>query len=764
MRGQFVIANCTFSDRYLVRAARFLDFYLMVLYREGPSAADSPKMSFRAQNKKSCDFGAPCANETPHTMKLPKRLPIITAGALLAGMPFVSPVLVSTCFAQAAVTAENDVTAIYGLASRLPKSTEGFASLYRLSDLWEGFKKSNLVKQVLANEELVRELDLDDIEREYSSNGEFKQAIDIAGALAGMEIMVALPQGFTKEFTYFLKNITIVLFGTRMSGLGEDPGMPPEAMPMLEIAAGMNVPPVILAAKAGAAKAPLQSLIAQALSEITGEAAEKISRNKFFQDGVEFESLSIKMEKAMDADDKEKMVRDLKKAAKDDAKGEALAKKLLSKSAELTWGWIDDYLIISIGTDHSHLKFVSPADSVLTHPDLTPRAAQWAAKNPFGLTYTSKETFQAMNAAFSLVDSLTHLEGFATGLAKAGGVALNVDKILDSLKKLSAKSNEVWSNNPDAVTGALWWDGGLHAELFGGNKPRWFDNSKPLSIGSLATDTTVFLSQSRANESHRDTVFGLFEEVVTTLFEIYQTEVKSVLPSDTKQGLAMGEMIGLPLAKEIWKSIQSFRGALGGERGILVNLDGKMPSIPEAGIPADIQEKGLIPRIAVVAELKDRAKLTESWGGVKDLLGSMAALIGSQTGANIKTTPVEKRDGALSMYGFELPMDTGDVWPHAAVSETRWMFSTSPSFSKELAAKTSAPAGPALGHHTKFTGAPLWNYVDGWLKLAPLSGKEKENAALLLKVARMLHSTEIRFGEAAGQSHDKVEIHMTDLK
>ena len=697
-------------------------------------------------------------------MKLQTRIPILAAGALLAGLPLVSPVLLTTSFAQAPTTAQADSAALYGLAARLPKDTEGFASLYRLSTLWEGFKNSNLVKQVLANEDLVREMDLDDLQREYTTDGEFKQGVDIAGALAGTEIMVALPAGFTKEFTYILKNLTPVqaaFFGMRTAnGPGQEPGMSAEMLPMVEAVAGMNVPPIILAAKAGAAKVPLQNLIAQALSEIKGEAAEKITRGTFSQDGVEFESLSIHAEKVMDADDKEKMLRDLKKAAKDDAKGEALAKKLLAKTAELSWGWMDDYLIISIGSGHSHLKFVSAADSVLTHPDLAARAAQWAAKKPFGLSYTSKDSLRQMNEAGSIVDML----GSYTGLAKAAGVPVNVERILESLKKLSAKSDEVWPNDPDAAAGALWWDGGLHAETFGGNKPRWFDNSKPLTLSSLASDKTVLLSQSRASEAHRDKVFGLFEEVVTSLFDIYQTEVKPALPSDAKQGLAMGEMIGVPLVKEVWKSIQSFRSALGSERGILVNLDGAIPSIPQSGMPAEIQEKGRIPRLAIVADLKDRAKLSESWGGLKNMIGSVAALIASQTGTDIKTTPVEKKDGSLQMYGFELPVDTGDLWPHAAVSETRWMFSTAPSFSKELAGKTATASGPALGHHTKFNADALWSYAEEWIKLVPPSGKDAEQAQLLLSFARAFHGAELLLGEDAGQSHDKVELHITDLK
>ena len=75
-------------------------------------------------------------------------------------------------------------------------------------------------------------------------------------------------------------------------------------------------------------------------------------------------------------------------------------------------------------------------------------------------------------------------------------------------------------------------------------------------------------------------------------------------------------MMGVPMVKELWKSLQNFRAAMGEESVMLLNLDGVMPEVPGSPIPPDVVAKGRIPRFAWVSELKDGTKLTESWNGL----------------------------------------------------------------------------------------------------------------------------------------------------
>jgi hypothetical protein len=226
----------------------------------------------------------------------------------------------------------------------------------------------------------------------------------------------------------------------------------------------------------------------------------------------------------------------------------------------------------------------------------------------------------------------------------------------------------------------------------------------------------------------------------------------------------MGEMVALPMIKDLWKSLQNFRAAMGDEGALIVNLDGKMPEISSLDVPPDIAARGTIPRIAYVNELKDRAKLTESWAGLKTILSSVAALAAAQSGVNIKTEPVVKQEGGVEMFGYELPVDTGDVWPHTALTATHWFLSSSPSFTVELAGKTPAPAGPACGAYGRINFPALWNFADGWTKLLPIPAEEGEMVEFGLSLARAIGALEVRFAEQSAQSHDTFRFSIRDVE
>jgi len=694
-------------------------------------------------------------------MKL-NRIRLLSASLVLATLPFTGAALSTSALAVTAEAPSNQ--AVYGLAARLPKDVDGFVSVYRLSELWDGFRKSNFVKKIMGNEMLVREMGLDDVLKEWDRNPALQQYGTMAGSMLGGEVMLALPAGFVDNIAAMMKQVPLLqaaFLKARLGGPGGgNEGMPKEMLPVVEAVAELNIPPVIIAMKAGAHRDTLKALIGQALNEIPTEVMSKIDKtNSEVGGGHAFDHLTVRVGKVMPEEVQAEMKKELARHAGEE-KGGVLAKKLLSKTATLSWGWVDDYFVLSIGSDSSHLKFVSAADSVLTHADVAVRAAQFAAKKPISFSYTSQKAFRTLGEISGLLKTLISL----ANTAKTAGVPFKVDAVITELKALDAKASVVWPNDADAGIGAVWWDGGLRAESYGGPKPRSYDCSKPLTIGSLATDKTFILVNGRANSAYRDKVFGWLEELAGSVWGIYQREVKTMLPDDVRSGAAMGEMVALPMVKELWKSLQNFRAALGDEGALILNLDGAMPNIPQTNIPPDVAAKGKIPRLAYVNELKDRAKLAEAWAGLKTIITSAAALAGAQTGVDIKTEPVTKKEGSVELFGFELPIDTGDVWPHTAVSGTHWYLSTSPSFTVELAGKTPAATGPACGGHWQVNFPALWNFASDWAKLIPARPEESEMIAFGLSLARSIGALEMRFAEESGRSHDTFRFSIKDAE
>ena len=116
------------------------------------------------------------------------------------------------------------------------------------------------------------------------------------------------------------------------------------------------------------------------------------------------------------------------------------------------------------------------------------------------------------------------------------------------------------------------------------------------------------------------------------------------------------------------------------------------------------------------------------------------------------------------MFGFELPKNLGDVWPHTAVTGTQWFMSTSPSFTKELAGKTPAPAGPACGSRCQVNFPALWNFAAHWATLVPAGPQETEMIELGLGLARSIGSLDIVAGEQSAQAHTSLHWTIKDAE
>ena len=130
----------------------------------------------------------------------------------------------------------------------------------------------------------------------------------------------------------------------------------------------------------------------------------------------------------------------------------------------------------------------------------------------------------------------------------------------------------------------------------------------------------------------------------------------------------------------------------------------------------------------------------------------------------IKPTPTEKKDGAVTMWGWDLPVDLGDLWPHTAVAGDRWFAGTSPSFTRETAAKSPAASGPPSGAHVRINFDAVWNFAASVVPLAPAPPEQKAMITDVLQLFRVLGELDARTGESNGAAHHHIHIRITDVK
>jgi hypothetical protein len=675
--------------------------------------------------------------------------------------------------ASSASTGEVSASA-WGFAARLPKTTEGFVAFYRSAEMVEGFLGSNWFKKLTSLPPVAPQWE--SVKSNFASNPQAKEALALAREIAGKEAVFVLGEGATESGVQLATALAPLLKVAFMSGMqtgikraaegGEAvptgpafgevlANLPPEQI--AEIVNGLvevDVPPLLAAVKAGSVREKIDAFMNQALASMPPEAQQKIEKENFGVGGNKFQSLKVTLSKAMPPEVQEGMKQQLAGMLGDPAKGAAAAEKVLAKTIEASWGWVDDYLVLGIGKDHSHVRLATLADSVLSLPEVAPRAAAWQDKNPVMLSYVSQETNRALGGMFG------GIMGTLASLAEAAkaGAPFPLDPLIADLRKLDVRAKEIWPNDPDAAVSAAWWDAGMNVEVFGGPKPRAFDASKPLTYESLAGPATMLLYNSRVNEAESDKTFAFVGEAADTLYSSFQKNILPNLPDEQKTQIGLGAGMAVGMVQAVWNNFQAFRASLGAESAVLVNLDGTMPPLPD--VPAELKDMK-VPRMLMVSELKDREKLTAAWKGIGDIIGGLIAM----TKAPLSPTPAEKKEGDVTMWGWELPMPLGDHWPHFAVAGNHWYAGTSPTFTTETAAKAPAASGPSSGMHLKVNFAALWTMVDNLVSRIPAEGAEqKAMMTEVLPLLRSLSELDARCGAVSGTAHHQITIRMSDAK
>jgi hypothetical protein len=718
-----------------------------------------------------CPHAKAARSSSPTTMK--HRVRLYSTALLLAAAPFVAvscskqeesttPAAGGGGASKSAAVVSAPVSAAWGFTASLPKTTEGFVSFYRLGDLVINFKNSGFVKKLLTIPEVGQQINPDQIQTMLDNNAQLKDVL----TLFSSEVVISMQEGFTTNAATIAKSLMPLMQAAVTAGAAQrasgDTSGPPPWMSIMEknpaaISAAVqalvetDIPPVMIGLKAGSAKDRLDAMIKSGLEQMPPDAKQALETGSFKLSGkYEFQTLTFKAAKAIPPDAEQGVRAQLTQLVGDPAKAASLTGKLLAKTVELSFGWVDDTLVIGLGKDHSHVKLAT-GDGVMSLPEIAARAGAWEAKKPISFGYASKKTNEEFAAVLENLPEMM-LSLMQTGSSQA---PFPMEPLITDLKKLSTRAKALWPPKFTASVGATWWDGGLHIESFGGPVMEAYDSSKPLIYGSLAGPATVLLSETRVNEASSDKAFAFIEEVASTMYTSFQTNIVPNLPDDAKQKVGMAG-IALPMIKELWTSIQVFRSALGSESALLVNLDGAMPPLPQ--VPEEFKNVK-VPRVLVVSDLKDREKLGAAWLGMAKVINGVAAL----AQAPVKPEPVEKKEGDVTMWGLPLPMDTGDLWPHTAVAGNRWYLGTSPSFTKEAAAKTPAPSGPPSGMHFRLNFNALWDYVNSVSGVVPIQAEEKQKLMLALDFLKVLSEIDARSGQDKGDSHVKVLIGIKDL-
>jgi hypothetical protein len=667
----------------------------------------------------------------------------------------------------------------YGFVARLPKDVEGFGSSYHSHELWTGLANSKWAATLLELPPVKANPEITSFRAQWNSE-QGQQIRTIAEGLFGQEVTVAMPAGFTTKLQPWVKVLGIyqqkVLEAYFMMGMAGGTPSPDKIQQVIKDAAPdlipalteCEVPPLLFALKASKVRQVVDGAMKQLMEKVGSELPPGFEPGQFkLSDKYDFQSITVNVKKLVAQAQEAQLQAQLKELLGDEAKAKAALDAIVSKRVEVAWGWVDEYLLISVGTNHDHLKLApSDGESALGIADVAKRAAQFAAQRPHGLSYISKAVFDGVAGKIEFADQFKAFAMELQGILKPE----HIEAMVVDARRIEAKAQALFTTTYDAQVQVDVWEGGFRSELFGGAKQKAFDSSKPLTFGSLATTSTFALLNGRGHAAYSKATADLIEDVAATLWSWYEKYGRTMVPESERQGAQMAEAMAKPMIVDFWKSTRKLGEGLGDESALILDLAGPMPKIPD--LPPALAE-GKVPRLALVSQLKDRAAVSEAWKGYYGLIKQVAALAGQGQGL---PEPQMKQEGDAELHFVPLPMPTDDFLPHVAITKDRWVISTAPSFTKELVSKPATPGAQPMGNHWNVNFGALFDLADGWLKLldkngaqlfSPTDAKQYEEARPLfdaaLKLGRSVQGFEWHLHEEAGLPRNSFRLKLQDI-
>ena len=671
----------------------------------------------------------------------------------------------------------------YGFAARLPKDVETFSATYRLHDLWVSISNSKWASAAI--DLIKKQPDGERMLMQWNDPGAQKPK-EFVEAFLGNEFFLAGAAGFSAKIAPLIElyvqmaqiQLQAIVTGGMTGGGPADTNkalmraMKDNAAELLPKATKLEVPPLIMGFKAGKVRAEFDAFIKQGLE--SGNLPPGVEKGTFkLADKYEFQSLSVIVRKVVPQFQEANMLLQLKELLGDEAQAKAAVDSLMAKRFEFTWGWVEDYLVMSIGSDHAHLKLATgDADSALSIPEVAARAAMFAGKKPISLAFSGKVLFDSMSKPMELAKPFADMTASLQGIIAPDAIkGMTAD-----VKRMEGKVQDLFKSVNSSQVGVTYLDGGLRMDLLGGARSANATASQPLTFSTLMTPTTGMAMIGRTNGTNGEKTNDLIEEGAAMLWSWYEKYGRTMVPEDGKQGAAMMEAMALPMVKEFWSSCRKLGKALGDQSATLVDLNGNMPPLPNA--PKMVIDGGKMPRIAIAMDLKDRAALSEAWKGFEKIIKQGIALIPQGADAPPVPEPQMKKEGDVEIYFVDLPIKLGDLLPHIAISKDKWIMSTSPSFSLELA-KLPATGTAKQDVEMNMNFGAVANFADQWVKLAASnptdffqgnSGtaeefqKNKPIIDAVIGLVRAIKSANVQMGEEGGKTHATMSLQVEDLK
>lgn len=627
-----------------------------------------------------------------------------------------------------------------GFAKHLPQDTEvvmtfqnGSKSIKRLQSgkLWKLFK-SEMGMEFMGEDENAGPVGDEKDGNAAATNKADEPAVDEPmgpAALFGREFTIALGKStgtqtgnlltLNRRTSYFqMRTLAKALAeAAKEGGMSEAPTamaepFGPEMMKFLisdpesglALFEKMNMPPLYLAFKTTpSGRDSAAQEIASAVENLASleQMVEPVETTKADQKFSGYKISGAKLSASMT--DNRNQMEDVMDAASIDRLIAAVAKKDLVVLS----GTLGDYVILFIGSSVDDLKIAADEKQSLAASDAMQFCDPYVSKELAALVYGQKAALDQISLAAGGVSDFAI--GLRDGLSGTTGLGetRDLETLLDMVAEREKALRKLCGN--EAMGVVAYFENGLKIESFGGTDNGMVDWKTPNQLASLGKPDDVAMFANVTTEAAYDAkAREYFEALMETGYAIAMKVAE--LPA---QGQDMAEfkkwakIIDTKFRTDLvtlWDSFNgNFGGGLGSERALVLDLKGSVPAIP--GLDQTVIDQGKFPRISVIAPVKDRNKLANSWQNINTSITSALAKTSEITGEKIPMQkPISSDKDGYTTWFFSMPFFSNDFMPSVTVGEKWFAASTSKDQALDLInqASKSTETGTGLVFNINF--------------------------------------------------------------
>lgn len=404
-----------------------------------------------------------------------------------------------------------------------------------------------------------------------------------------------------------------------------------------------------------------------------------------------------------------KMVKELESGREpmDEAIGAKNTNRILAalkkKNLVVATGTIGDYVVMLIGDSEKSLKLVADVKDSLVATDSLNFSDAYADKKLLSMIYGEKEMLGGLTEAASEVAS--YALGMRDGIAGGGGLGETRD-LQGMLQIVADTEKELFAMGSSSDYGMVaYTEKGLKIESFGGSDRGAVNWNAKTTLSHLgdSSDNMLFLnvpSNAAYDQKLGDYLEAIVETMYTATVKFAELEIEAPELEEMRQYTKMfdtqflEDMVGISTAMG-----SAMSGGLHNEMAIVMDLKGSMPAVP--GIPQKVVDEAKAPRITMLAPVKDRVKLKESWKKMNTHTTSLFAKMSEMTGEKIPMQkPISSEKDSMTTWFFSFPFFQDDFLPSVTVSDDWFAASTSKTHATDL--MTKAAAGGETGEGVKF--------------------------------------------------------------